>query len=430
MIFGVPALRSSSVRLLRHLSARLFVAAALSASNACVASYTSALGYRARDAALRGDVDAFDELMEEAAGTTPRHPFDNPKKTVLTHFLDLGGSDRFFAVIEGWRKKGWVSDLMTCAIHRARYRGVVGRDPIEADGAADACIDRARAAAADPDRQWEIEACLDEAPFLTETATVAIGRYVEMAADPLEPYPFRAGLLEGMTKIFFQDPASIRANDPAISREEAFRRSAAALDRMRGRFDAIIRSVDPGRDGPLIASSTAIGALEIERVSSAHGRTFLAEYAESKNPALSDLAWAWVRALKHKKRIARLDALGVWERKREPAEDAFWYLCFEGAPKGDPRASGPSIGLGRTVPALSVLAFAPVQDLERIERDVCAGSREGPPLPRIVGPYPLEATAVLAATASVASSLGEGARIALRRRITLDRPRVTGQGGS
>src|SRR5687768_3022809 len=94
---------------------------------ACVSSYTSALGYRARQAVLRGDVQAFDELMEEAADTLPRHPYDNPKRTVLTHFLDFGGSDLFFPMIEKWRAKDWISDNMTCAIHRARYRGVVDK---------------------------------------------------------------------------------------------------------------------------------------------------------------------------------------------------------------------------------------------------------------------------------------------------------------
>src|SRR5690348_4492377 len=101
-------------------------------TEACVARYTSKLGYRARQAVLQEDVAAFDGLMAEAAQTPPSSPMDNPTRTVLSHFLDLGAGDRYFAMIESWFAKGWVSDNMTCAIQQGRYRGVRGKDPAEA----------------------------------------------------------------------------------------------------------------------------------------------------------------------------------------------------------------------------------------------------------------------------------------------------------
>ena len=51
---------------------------------------------------------------------------------MLTHFLDLAGDPLFFPYIEDWMAKGWVSDTMTCAIHRARFRSTREKDPEDA----------------------------------------------------------------------------------------------------------------------------------------------------------------------------------------------------------------------------------------------------------------------------------------------------------
>ncbi|MCK6546559.1 hypothetical protein L6R52_11985 [Myxococcota bacterium] len=357
----------------------LIVAALSATATGCIPSYTNALGYRSRQAALAGDVEAFDALMEEAADTTPSGPLDNPKKTVLSHFLDLGASDRFFPLIEAWRAKGWVSEHMTCAIHRARFRGKAATDRAEADRAADVCLDRARAAAVDPDRRWEVEACLAEAPFLVETSTSAIARYVALASDLAEPPLFRAGLLDGMTTVWLQDPGILRVNEPTISKEVATQRSRAQLDEARARFEWVLRGARRGSDASVIASGTALGALELERVSQAHGRSFVGDWAARPSPDDADLAWAWLRAAKTKKRHVRLDGLGVWDRNREPAGDAFWYLC----------ARPPVARDGATaIEVISVLAHEPA-DPASIRSAQCAAVPDA----TVLGPYPLESAA-------------------------------------
>jgi hypothetical protein len=380
---------------------------------ACVSSYTSALGYRARQAVLRGDVQAFDELMEEAADTLPRHPYDNPKRTVLTHFLDFGGSDLFFPMIEKWRAKDWISDNMTCAIHRARYRGVVDKDPDEALRAADVCLDRARIAAGDPDRRWEIDACLEEAPFLTYTSTTAIARYIAMTGDQAEPYLFRAGLLEGMTTMFLQDPGIRRANDPTVAKEKAYADSLEQLNTIEKRFDAILKEARRTSEQTLVAGATAVGALEIERVSIVHGRSYFGRILASGTPDDGDLVWGWVRAVKSRKRMGRLEPMGLYDRRREPEGDAYWYLCTS-APE---RVSEKTAKLT----AVSVMAREEAQDKEALRASSCDEKAAGMPLPNIHGPFPIEVTARAAVTASVAASLGEGATVQLdlKRRISV-----------
>jgi hypothetical protein len=375
----------------------------------CVSSYSSALGYRARQAVVRGDVDAFDELMEEAADTTPKGVFDNPKRTVLTHFLDFGGSDRFFPMIDAWRKKGWISDLMTCAIHRARYRGTIAKDRDEAERAADVCLDEARKGAADPEKRWAIEACLDEAPFLTVDSTIALSRFILLAADASEPFLFREGLMRGMTTVYLQDPGILRANDPRMPKDTAVEKSKAQLADATRRFESILSAVRPGSDGTLVAGATAFGALEIERVNLGFQRSFLSRYAESELPEDSDLAWAWVRSIKARDRINRLDVLGIYDRKREPAKDAYWYLCF------DERKDGSKV----TLDAVSLQMKDQETPREALRQKECVDPKANAVLPTILGPYPLEVTARAAATASVARALGPQAeiRVLLNRRV-------------
>lgn len=388
---------------------RLLIALLIVTLGSGCAGYKGALGYRARQAVLRGDVAAFDRLMAEAADASSKGPLDNPTKTVLSHFLDLGGSDRFFPMIEDWTKRGWVSELMTCAVQRARYKGVAARDPAEAERAARVCIDRARTAAGDPDRRWEIEACFDEAPFLVLTSTRAIAPYVALAADPREPYLFREGLLDGLTKVYLQDPGTRRANDPSLSAEAARKASIAQLALVTGRFRSILDGVRAANELELIRGATAFGALELERASLPLRKSFLASFLRSGSQDDADLTWGWVRVMKGRERIRRLDALGLWNQKEEPPGDAYWYLCAE-----RPRAGSRAI-------AIVAKASIPDSDLEQVRQERC-GELEAPGAPsKISGPYPLLATARAALTSSIASALGSASavEITIARRLSL-----------
>ena len=294
----------------------------------CVAHYTDGLGYRARRAAQRQDVAAFERLMEEAADKVPSFPREKPKRTVLTHFLDLAAHPRFVSVIEHWQSKGWVSNAQTCAIQRARYRHVRSARPTAARQAAQMCIQRARAAAYAPDRAWEIEACLDEAPFLTETSTAALVPYLNLVVDGAEPRRFRRALLQGMTGFFVQDRFVRRLNAPHVP--EAAHRALAEAQRhaVAARFTFIVETVRSGADLNLVGAGSAFGALELERAALTDNESFIAEYAlESGEPGRLDLAWAWVKSAKAGGVIRRLESLGLWNRRVEPRGDAFWYAC-------------------------------------------------------------------------------------------------------
>jgi hypothetical protein len=357
----------------------------------CVSSYTDALGYRARKAAIARDIDVFQELMLEASETLPSHPRDNPKRTVLTHFLDFGGDPHFYEIIEAWKEKGWVSDNMDCAIHRARYRGLIAFDPLEAELAADNCVGLAREAAPDPERRWVIEACLEEAPFLTRTSTIAVERFIAVAADPSEPYVLRAGVLDGMTHLFLQDPGTLRVNDPKMSREAAIAQSKAQLEEVEARFVSIVRAIQTTAEPGLISGATAFAAAELERVSQWHGKSFFGAFASADSPDDQDLAWGWTRAMKSKKRTARLEHLAFWDRKREPQGDAYWYVCASAS--------------GNKREAITVLAESAVADLEALRERECKTSSKAATLTEIFGPYPLESSAKMSVTASTSAQL-------------------------
>ncbi len=349
------------------------VAVALaSAASGCVSSYQNALGFRAREAARARDVDAFEALMAEASTSPPRHTYDNPKRTVLAHFLDLGGDARFMPTLERWRGLGWVDDAATCAIERARWRGVAEADPEEADRAADACISRARAAALEGSRAWEVEACLAEAPFLVVASTVAVARFAAIAADPVEPEALRAALLDGLTHVFLAEPARLRENDGALTEPEARALATTRLHAARARFLALVAEVRATTDVPLLARGTAFGALELERVSLALDEPFLARFVASGAPDDLDLAWAWVRAMKDRGHVARLDPLGLFDHRREPREDAYWYVCARRLlPPGEPAET--IVVSGFDARAASPCPVRPGQS--------------------VLGPFPLEATA-------------------------------------
>jgi hypothetical protein len=374
----------------------------------CVHGYQTELGFRAREAVKKGDIDAFDKLMAEAAQTLPHGPFDNPKRTVLTHFMDFGGSERFFPMIESWKEKGWVADTMTCLIHRARYKGVVAKDPAEADRAADVCLEEARRAAESADLRWAIEACLDEAPFLTLSSTSGLARYLAAAVDPSEPYLFREGLLHGMTALFLQDPATRRANDPKLASEPAWRQSRTQLDEARKRFDAILAIARATTDVTLLAGATMFGAMEIERVSLQHGSSYVAEIAARPSADDADLAWGWVRSAKSKERVRRFDSLGIYDRKREPLADAYWFYCTS-----DPNSAQ------RTADAVSVLSLSRVADVDDLRRRVCADKATGEIPPNIFGPFPLEVSARGAAQRALTTRAGgDPVRLIVKSRAT------------
>lgn len=347
---------------------------ALSVGSGCASGYRSALGYRARHAVLSNDVEAFPGLMAEAAGTTPRHAYDNPKRTVLSHFLDLGGSERFFPIIDAWRARGWVDDTMTCAIHRARWKGVFATNPEEADRVAGVCLDRARSSAVDPERSWEVSACLAEAPFLTQSSTAALAPFLDLAADPTEPLAFRAGILEGITHVYLQDPAYMVAQDGKLALDDARTRAVSAYDATERRFRAVVARVRSTTDTTLLAGGTAFGALELERVSLALGRSFFDAFLASGIADDEDIVWGWVRASKARPRQSRLDTLGLFDRRLEPAGDAYWFACLP----------------------VSTSSAAATMVLRRTPEPACPAGR------RALGPYPLQATARGAAKAMVA----------------------------
>jgi hypothetical protein len=365
------------------------------------ATYESALGYRANTAARVHDVAAFEGLMEQAATQPPAFPGDKPTQTVLTHFLELGGEPRFMELIERWQKRGWVDESQTCSILRARYRGIAPRDRAEADRAMELAITRAREAARPgAASRWEVSACLEQAPFLAENSTAALARPIALAADPSEQSSFRTALIEGLTHIFIQDPSQQPGD---LTPEEAGRRSTEQLERTRSRFIAILAQLRPTTEAEVLIPGSAWGALEIERVSQVFHRSYLSELARSPEALDRELAWGWVRALKQKDSEPRLLGLGLWDRIREPVEDAFWYLCTR--PSSD----------NKRLDAISLLSRTPVPDAEQVRAARCGDKG----FPTIDGPYPLEATARIASAAAHERAAGAWAALIVTSRIPL-----------
>lgn len=414
---AIRALRRRPSLQYRHLVRAAFLVVLASSAIGCV-GYQSALGFRARRAVLENDAARFEDLMEEAADTTPAGPLDNPELTVLTHFLDLAGDPLFFPYIEDWMKKGWVSDTMTCAIHRARFRAMRDKDPAEAERAAEVCVRRARTASTDPELSWEVERCLEEAPFLVDTSTAGLLPYLKMVAEPTEPVKFRYGLLDGMTRVYISSPARIASNDSSLTREQAAAIAREHVERQVARLDFIIETVRPFVDATLLASATARGVLEVESVSIALGKSYVGPYATSAEPYYRDVAWGWLRAQKNRKRVNRIAALGLYNRANETRKDVYWYFCSRRG--GDESATSGAGVLGplNIVEAISIRKKQPVEDVEALRKQTCID--EGEVYPSISGPYPLEATGRGSVTASVAASLGDEkirTTLLLRKRI-------------
>lgn len=398
------------------------LAIAALASSAC-AGYTSALGFRARRAVLEQDVERFRELMEEAASTEPRGPNDNPKKTVLTHFLDLAGDERFFPFIEAWRSKGWVAEDMVCSIHRAHHRAMRALDPAGAQRSIDVCVKTAREAARDADRAWQVRDCLDEAAFLTETSTRALVPFLAIAADPTEPPRLRVALLEGMSRIPVSGPERRLDNDASLTREDAVKQAEAQLGAIERRFEWIVEAAKPFTDPTLLASGTAFGAMEIEEASIALGRSYVGRLATGEDPVLSDLAWAWVRVMKTKKKVPSLQSLGLWSRDRETKEDTYWFMCTRPATAPPPGSPAAAVGVAGGIDAISIRTSTPGVDREALRTTRCVDKPGAPPYPRILGPFPLESVGrgMAAASRGGEDPAKPSARtsVILRRRLLL-----------
>lgn len=364
----------------------------------CVGSYQDAIGYRARQASMQRDAAAFPSLMAEAAETEPKSRLDNPKKTVLTHYLTLADEPNYLETVRAWEANGWVEDDMICPVYRAHAAAHL-EDASGAESAA-RCVDHARAAVGQADEgRAEIDRCLLEAKFLVASATTALTPYLGLAVSDAEPLALRQGLWRGLTHREQFGPrdrwgvtSTLTIDRRRLLTERDARRWAA---RLRWTLDALETR---GVPAPELAIASARGAMEVEHVLMQRGESFVRAYAEAERPDHRTWAWGWVRAMKARPRIERLGGLGLWDRSREPAADAFWYVCH-GAP--EVRSDGP-LGPRRLVRAETVRASARVPPAVAAARCTDAATR--------LGPYPLEQVARAAAMAR----LGAGPRVLLR----------------
>jgi len=383
--------------------------ALLLAAGSCL-GYRGALGYRSRQAVLRGDAAAFEALMEEAATRPPKGEYDKPKKTVLTHFLDLAGDDRYFEMIERWRAKGWVPEDMTCPIHRARFAATVQSDPAGAWRAAEVVMQTARAASGDPTQAWALEVCLLNARFLVGTSTAALGPILAVAADPTEPRRFRHALLEGLTRVEITGFGRRLGNEPQLGLAGAAEVTRAlALDRA-ARLLWLLDTLEGVVDSALLAAGTAQGGLEIENALWPLGDSLLAELAESDRPSRRALPWQWVRVMKARRMVERQAGLLIWSRRREPETDAYWFACLSAPrPPGDREGAPAPRPADAVLDLRLVLGHRPDISVDEVRSQRCAPGRWA----EVIGPYPLRVTA-RAAAARRARQQGAGLAVGTR----------------
>lgn len=350
------------------------------------ASYTSALGYRARRAVMEKRFDAFPALMKEAAETEPSSALSDPPRTVLTHFLDFAGHPDFFRLIDQWTQAGWVPDDMICAIRRAHFASARDSDPKAAARSAEICLARAREASETAGRDWEVRACLEEAPFLVDTSTATLKRYLRRVADGTEPRPFRIALLDGMTRVYITGARRLAENE-GITEQEARARTVEVVEKQSERLRWIIDTAQPFIDAGLLAKGSARGVLEVENVAVPLGQSFVARYALSERSPDRDLAWGWISVMKRHKKISRILGLGLWNRRREPKRDTYWYACT----RPPVTAHSELFGSVRELQAVTVRSATPVADLDALRTPYCI--HEGNALSDIYGPFPAEAVA-------------------------------------
>lgn len=362
---------------------------------------------------MEQDIAAFGPLMDEAAETTPKGPLDNPKKTVLTHFLDFAGDPRFFPIIEEWKSKGWVGDDMVCSIHRAHARLNWEKDRAAAEQSVETCLAIAREASKNSEKSWQVADCLEEASFLTQTSTAALVPYVERVADPTEPVKFRVALLDGMTRIPVTGADRRQMNDRSLSREQALEEAARQLRGVEGRFEWIVSATKTFLEPNLLASGSAVGAMEIEEASLGLGRSYLGKYALSENPDDHDLAWAWVRTMKLKKKNTSLSALGIWDRSKETKDDMYWYFC---AKPGESKGGAVPV---LAVDAISVRAKERAPDLEALRTAQCLDKKTNEVYPQIFGPFPLESVGRGAVSERMKGDGKTRTAVVLKRRVLL-----------
>jgi hypothetical protein len=366
--------------------------------------YQGALGYRARQAALQHDAAAFPDLMAEAAETEPKSRLDNPKKTVLTHFLDLADDPAFLATVRQWESQGWVEPDMICPVYRAHFAAHHQDAPEDAAASAQVCLARARSASARADPE-EVERCLLEAPFLIATATAALAPYLALATDPAEPEPFRQAVLRGLTLREGFAPRARWGVTATVSADVQRAQTEAAARGWARRLAWVLDTLEGEVDAPELALASARGAMEVEHVLEGLGESFVAAYAEDPRPARRDLAWGWVRAMKHAPPVEHLGGLGLWDPGREPPGEAFWYVCAA-APVARPGRLGPRL----SAEGASMVAPAPLP------------APECPPGARGWGPYPLEQVARAAAEAALSQDAGGRVRLRLSARRRMDAP--------
>lgn len=378
--------------------------------------YQDALGYRSRRAAEAKDAAAFVELMQQASEADPNSALDNPKKTVLTHFLDLADSPQFLATVDDWNRRGWVDEDMICPVYRAHFAAHFQSDPEAAASSAAICEARARAASHNEARAWEVDLCLLESPVFTRTSTESLGRYLQQATDPQEPEAYRQALLKALTFREHFGPRERWGVPSTLSPEAERAQAREGAEAWRRRLAWLLEALSPAVPTPELAIASARGVMEVEQVMLSHGQSFVATYADSPDPTQQALAWAWVRALKRQPPVDHLAGLGIWDRGREPVKDAYWYLCHGPAVLKPGGALGPRY----VAPAVSMRSGQALEGLDRSRP--LGGECQGFEAPAILGPYPLEQIARARAVAQLKDTLPEGSRVVLqiRRRKVLD----------
>lgn len=355
--------------------------------------------------------------MSEAADTTPKGPLDNPKKTVLTHFLDLAEDPRYFSYIDQWRGQGWVADDMLCSIHRAHARLNWEKNREAAWKSVEICLATAREASKSAEKSWQVADCLEEAHFLVQTSTAALIPFIERVADPLEPLKFRAALLDGMTRIPVSGPDRRQMDDAKLSRAEAVAQAEAQLARVEQRFEWIVSAVKTAMEPGILASGSAVGAMEIEEASLALGRSYVGKYALAENPDDVDLAWAWIRTMKTKKKNNTLLSLGIWDRNKETKDDMYWYFCVR--PAAQQKAGSNPLGPMYLLDAISIRGKERAADVEALRGQHCVDPQSKGVYPKIWGPFPLESVGRGAIMGAAKSESPLRAAVVLKKRIML-----------
>jgi hypothetical protein len=380
----------------------------LGLNSACVTTgYEHAIGYRSRRAAQSHNAAAFTDLMQEAAEAEPKSHLDNPKKTVLTHFLDLAASPQFLATVDRWNQQGWVDADMVCPVYRAHFKAHFKSDPKAAARSAQTCLTRALDAAQSPVRQWEIDLCLLESPVLVQTATASLGPYLDLALDPDRPEPFRRTLLKALT---FREQFGPRARwgQTSTLTPDAHRlRARSEGETWQRRLTWVLEQFQGKVPADELSTASARGALEVEQVATSFGASFIADYAQSPSAQHRSWAWGWVRTLKAQPPIEHLGGLGLWDRGREPAGDTYWYVCH-----GEPDRKQNALGTRFIAQGISVRATRP----DPVLTEICARYSH------VLGPYPLERTARAHAAQRLSARLGTQRKVVLRIQRRMNAP--------